>query len=139
MKRKKTERQKLIKKLDDIVREIIKDRDRGICQKCGNAGNHVSHVYSRKNLTLRWDLNNLKLLCTRCHLYWWHKEPIDASMWFQNEFPYRADYLMEVKNITKTWRVDDLVEKYNELCKIKEKGVATANKDSPLLDIIFTE
>ena len=89
--KKKTERQKLTDKLDDIIREMVRLRDKGICQKCGGQGSHVSHVVPRTNKGLRWDMDNVKLLCVRCHLYWWHKDVADAWTWFQAEFPYRAD------------------------------------------------
>ena len=113
--KKKTERQKIIAKLDDVVRKLIRERDKNMCQRCRGKGTDVSHVVPRTNKVLRWDLKNLKLLCRRCHLYWWHKHPMDAWQWFQREFPYRADYLLERKNQVKKYSVIDLKELYEEI------------------------
>ena len=30
---------------------------------------------------MQFDVNNVKALCVGCHLYWWHKHPIDAKEW----------------------------------------------------------
>ena len=30
---------------------------------------------------MQFDPNNVKTLCLGCHLYWWHKHPIEAKEW----------------------------------------------------------
>jgi ATP-dependent RNA circularization protein (DNA/RNA ligase family) len=30
---------------------------------------------------MQFNLENVKVLCVGCHLYWWHKHPIDAREW----------------------------------------------------------
>ena len=30
---------------------------------------------------MQFNLENVKALCVGCHLYWWHKHPIDAREW----------------------------------------------------------
>ena len=30
---------------------------------------------------MQFDVNNVKALCLGCHLYWWHKHPIEAKEW----------------------------------------------------------
>ena len=30
---------------------------------------------------MQFDVNNVKALCGGCHLYWWHKHPIEAKEW----------------------------------------------------------
>ncbi|QDP53905.1 MAG: hypothetical protein Unbinned202contig1002_34 [Prokaryotic dsDNA virus sp.] len=30
---------------------------------------------------MAFDVNNVKALCLGCHLYWWHKHPIEAKEW----------------------------------------------------------
>jgi len=103
-------KKKLKKKLDQAVRLRVIDRDGGICQRCGKAGNQVSHVISRRNLNLRWDMTNLKLMCVGCHIYWWHKSPLEAVDWFKGKFPDRYDYVMKNKNVIKQWSVTELEE-----------------------------
>jgi len=97
--RKKSEKTKLKEKPDGVVRKLVRKRDKNRCQRCreyvtGRKA-HTSHVKTKGAYkSLRWDLDNVKLLCFRCHRHWWHKEPSDAWEWFQLEFPYRADYLL---------------------------------------------
>jgi 5-methylcytosine-specific restriction endonuclease McrA len=118
--KKKTDRQKLIKKLDDLIRKTILDRDGHECVKCGKESTlQLSHVVGRRSMALRWDLKNLKTLCMRCHLYWWHKEPMESWMWFQREFPYRADYLLTHKNEITKMGVPELQELLDKLTKEK--------------------
>ena len=128
--RKKSPRTKLIDKCNDEVRRIIRKRDKNICQKCGKTitskyDSHPSHVKSKGHHPyLRHDLQNVKLLCFRCHIHWWHREPSESWDWFQREFPYRADYLrekvIEFNQIgkTKTISMQDLERTLDELKKI---------------------
>ena len=30
---------------------------------------------------MQFDVENVKALCVGCHLYWWHKHPIEAKEW----------------------------------------------------------
>ena len=30
---------------------------------------------------MTFDEDNVKLLCYHCHLNWWHKHPLEASVW----------------------------------------------------------
>ena len=30
---------------------------------------------------MQFDPDNVKALCLGCHLYWWHKHPIEAKEW----------------------------------------------------------
>lgn len=30
---------------------------------------------------MQFNLDNVKALCVGCHLYWWHKHPIEAREW----------------------------------------------------------
>jgi 5-methylcytosine-specific restriction endonuclease McrA len=54
------------------VRKIVQIKYRGICQECGNAGWEVHHKtpitlsnLNDPNITI--SLDNLELLCTKCH------------------------------------------------------------------------
>ena len=78
---KKAERNKLHK----LVREYVMLRDK-VCLKCGKSGNlHASHIYPRgKYPKMQFKVENVKALCLGCHLYWWHKHPIDAAKWLNN-------------------------------------------------------
>jgi 5-methylcytosine-specific restriction endonuclease McrA len=104
MKERKPNRKSLIKKLDSLVIEIIRLRDNYTCQHCGKkvdkSNAHVSHVIPRSaGNKLRWDLNNLKVLCFHCHINWWHKNPTESGEWFKQKFPVRWKYLEENKGL----------------------------------------
>lgn len=44
-------------------------------------------------MLLRWDMQNGKALCYKCHIHWWHKEVTDAAEWFVVTYPDRSFYL----------------------------------------------
>ena len=80
------------KTLDAILLECVKLRDRK-CQHCGEDGTlkpgkkrraalQAAHIYPKgKYPHLRWDLENVILLCSLCHIFWWHKDPIAVYVW----------------------------------------------------------
>ena len=76
-------KKKLIKQLDKIFSEII--RAGGYCQRCGEYKPkqmlHAAHIFPRTHKRLRWNLNNAFCLCYRCHIHWWHQNPIEATKW----------------------------------------------------------
>lgn len=57
----------IIKKLDALARKAIKKRDNGNCQICYKKGTEVHHYFTRANKKLRFDPENLILLCFNCH------------------------------------------------------------------------
>jgi 5-methylcytosine-specific restriction endonuclease McrA len=109
----------LVKKLDILAKEIVKLRDGNICQRCGKwcegSNRHISHVIpvSAGN-KLRWDPQNMKVLCMHDHLNWWHKNPLEAAQWFRETFPERAIYLEANRGIIKlsTNQLVEMIEEY---------------------------
>lgn len=103
----------LKRKLDREVSRIV--RARGSCARCGKGAEQVtlqcSHIIGRSNLAVRWSLDNCVALCVGCHLYWWHREPLEASEWVRS---YLGEIkLRELKDKAKTikkWTMDELVE-----------------------------
>ena len=109
-----------IKKIDKAVGEQIKERDKHTCQHCetkvSGQNEHVSHVIPRsKGNALRWDKNNLKILCFHCHINWWHKNPTESGEWFRRKFPKRYKYLMENKNRLTKYSAKDLKEMWEAI------------------------
>lgn len=95
---------KIKKQCDKLVKDIVKIRDKYICQKCGKHtsgsdchGSHVVPVSAGNKLA--FDEQNLKVLCYHCHINWWHKHPLEAAAWFNATFPDRALYLEQNKGI----------------------------------------
>lgn len=89
----------LVKKLDDIIREKVRERDNNRCVWCGKYvqgfDSQVSHVIPKGRCTyLKWDMQNVKLLCAFCHNELWHRRA-EGRKWFDKKFPERIKYLLE--------------------------------------------
>ena len=111
---KKRSRKNIIKKLDDLVRLIVRLRDEDTCQWCKRTvygkDSQVSHVRSRKYYATRWALSNVKLLCAKCH-FRWHDNPIEAAAWFDSAFPARRSWILEAgRTPICVYRDSDLIE-----------------------------
>lgn len=93
----KTPTRKLIKQADKLFAELI--HKRGKCERCGKITSlQTAHIIPRTNKNLRWNPDNALLLCVACHLYWFHKNPLEAMEWFKLYFPIQYAYLMREKN-----------------------------------------
>lgn len=115
MKKKKT----LKNKLDKVFSEII--RERGRCERCGKTEKlQCSHIYSRSLLSVRWDIDNAFCLCAGCHLYWWHKNPIEAAEFTKEKLGVEKYNLLRKKSVTiKKWTDVELNQLYLALCQTK--------------------
>lgn len=117
----KTPRKKLLDQLDKLSKELVRKRDGNICQHCKKwcegSNRHVSHVIpvSAGN-KLRWDIQNMKIMCYHCHINWWHKNPMRAYEWFNEKFPERWAYLQANEGIYKftLTELEDMVTSYRE-------------------------
>ena len=92
----------LKKQCDSLVRQILQIRDGGRCQKCNKAvkgrQGETSHVIPKRLNAHRWDLLNTKLLCYNHHRFWWHRDTMAASKWFNEKYPARVAYLETIRN-----------------------------------------
>ncbi len=129
---KKSKRKKLTEKLDKLCLGIIRLRDKNTCQKCGKkiygSNSHPCHVIPKGNgaSMRRFDLLNIFLGCTHCHLQWWHLNILEAAQWFENRWPARSAYLEIYKGgkpakIT-TEQMENLVVKLKEKCELPKEG-----------------
>lgn len=70
--------------LDNLFRQVILAKYGNRCIRC-NSGKHVqvSHIIPKKleYRSLRWHPDNAIPLCRRCHLYWWHRDPLGVIDW----------------------------------------------------------
>lgn len=116
----KTPRQKIIKKLDILFTKMVFFRDKRTCQFCGKSDGqmHTSHVVGRRNLHLRWNLNNAKCLCAYHHRFFWHSEPLRAMEWFKIKFPSRFTYLEVEQRKQVKYSTKDLEEMYEALKQV---------------------
>lgn len=56
----------------------------------------------------------MKVLCYHCHLHWWHKNPVEAGLWFQKTYPERWAYLESQPRLAK-FSIPDLEDKVTDL------------------------
>ena len=119
MKTKPTKKNKswFVKRLDTIAKRLAKQRDEYTCQKCGQkvegSNAHGSHVVPvSAGQTLRWDLENIDCMCMHCHIYWWHKNPLESSAWFREKFTERYEYLESMRHLIIKFPITQLEEFY---------------------------
>ena len=104
--RKKSEKSKLIESLDIEWSKKIRGRDGYICQKCKENGNdmfnqrnHAAHVFSRGNMSTRWDLENGITLCYYHHIHWCHRQPLEFARWCKQRFGEKKYKELEEKSL----------------------------------------
>ncbi len=109
--KKKTQRQLLIRQNDDLARQIALLRDDATCQRTYRKANiQVCHVFSRSNLRLRWELDNLVCLNAGVHLYWAHKEPLEFFEWIEERLgKHRFEVLKLKKRYHSPVRMDEIL------------------------------
>lgn len=97
MKSKKLSLSKKIKLADKLFSELV--RSRGKCEHCGKTTSlQCAHIISRTNKHLRWNEDNALSLCVRCHLYWSHRNPLEFTKWYQENYPVNYLFLMREKD-----------------------------------------
>jgi len=115
---KKTTKRGLIKKIDKIVSEHV--RARGSCARCGKGAEQVTlqcaHIFSRRNMSVRFDEENCLSLCFACHFHWAHREPILFTEFVKNYLgEERFSQLMMKSTMIKKWSLYDLQQYLDEL------------------------
>ena len=117
--------------IKNILRMEALIRDKHKCQKCGAESRlELSHVLTKRAYpNLKYDLNNVKILCHSCHIGWWHVKHNEAMEWFKEKFPERWEYLQSVKNnhglkLDDTYDIyigNDIAEYYGNLLNIEKE------------------
>lgn len=84
-KRKKFNVKKAKKELDILWSKAVRGRDK-ICRKCRKApATQAAHIFSRGNLSTRWDIRNGWGSDYYCHILWSHREPIEFAEWIRGD------------------------------------------------------
>jgi 5-methylcytosine-specific restriction endonuclease McrA len=85
----------IVSELDVLVRKLVLARDGYKCVRCNKTGVlQASHILSKGRYSrLRFELMNVLSLCIGCHLYFWHKSPLEAFRWFDQKYPGRMQQL----------------------------------------------
>ena len=101
----RSERKKLVKKLDKVFSEYIRLRDGYKCVLCGSRINiQAGHLITRGKYSTRWDEDNVFAQCRSCN-YRHEYQPEIYTSWYIEKFGENR-YL-------------DLVEKSNVIVKYK--------------------
>jgi hypothetical protein len=111
------------KKLDDLWSQIVKSD--GKCEVCGRKDTLNSHhIFSRSNMSVRWDLDNGICLCVAHHVFAnfsAHKAPMEFTQWILAErgekwfVALRTKARTVVRKIDKTAVYVELKTKLDEL------------------------
>lgn len=94
------------KELKKIVKGLLHDlcllRDGGKCLRCGNTeGLCASHIYPKgKYKKMEFVLENVLTFCYVCHIPWFHKNPIEAKNWLDENID--PDRMAKLKLMTQT-------------------------------------
>lgn len=48
---------------------------------------------------MEFDLDNVKTLCYRCHLHWWHKNPVEAKEWLDQTLTEKRLMALKAKSV----------------------------------------
>jgi len=122
---KKPSKKTLKNKLDKIVSEIVKNK--GCCERCYKKASQVqlqtAHIFSRSNLSVRWDLDNVLCLCASCHINFAHKNPIEFAEFVKAKLgETKYEELKRKANTIKKWSDYELQELYENLEKIYKEN-----------------
>jgi hypothetical protein len=107
---------------------IAKIRDNYTCQKCWKTKDiHWSHIINEaRDHRLACDPYNIKALCYTCHLQRWHKNPLEASDWFEEKRPWRREILQQRSiEYSKMWSIEyEWIENQNRNLKKEYKEIS---------------
>ncbi len=134
----KTTRRKLRDQLDKLWAEIIKQRAGNRCEhrtyavRCKKITYlNTHHIFSRSNLSVRWDLDNGVCLCSGHHTLnncSAHKAPAEFIEWIKEMWGIEwYENLRKKANQIKKWTIpelEELLEKFKkevEKCQKSEK------------------
>jgi len=120
------------KKLDDVCRELCKERADWTCEKCGKqfperkgGGLDWSHFYGRRARGTRWDMDNCAAHCCGCHS-WLGANPIEFGLWIEGHLGEVRKSLVMARfhrpmKFYKADKEDMLLHYQSELIILKQK------------------
>lgn len=97
------------KRINALLREAVGIRDNEKCQWCGSTQQlQMSHIFPKgRHRKMEFEIENLKLLCWKCHFTKWHRSPIEAWLWIETAIPkQRLDRLKLMANYVQKQPID---------------------------------
>lgn len=115
-KRNTSERKKLIKQLDQAVRDVVFKYDPHYCVTCGKTERlQLGHLITRARYGVRWDLMNCHIQCAGCN-YRHEFQPEIYTRWFIQK--YGEDEYLDLCHRAESqgkYTIDELETKLMEL------------------------
>lgn len=119
---KKLNRTSIKRRLGPLVKAYVKKRDNFTCLHCGKVcegsdchGSHILSVGAHSHM--EFEPRNIKVLCFRCHIYWWHKDVAVAGEWYKDNYPENWAWLKEQdikRTKLSTFELNELLDKYKK-------------------------
>jgi 5-methylcytosine-specific restriction endonuclease McrA len=100
------------------AKRIAKKRDNYTCQKCGKKPERIegSHIFPEGTYHgMSANPDNIKSLCSYCHIWWWHSEPTESGQWFRDTFPERYERLRDLSRTTIKMNWEEELKRLKEL------------------------
>ncbi len=112
---KKTNKRYWKNKCKVVFAEIV--RMEGKCVVCNSKkGLHCSHIINvSQSEALRFDFRNALCMCHKHHIYWWHKNPLEATKWFKEKYPGNYKFLMLHRHDMVKRNLQDYIDLYEQL------------------------
>lgn len=103
--------------------QVVKTRDRHICQRCGKFGEgrgfHAAHIFSRGKPASRYELSNGVTLCAACHK-WAHSETSRFHAWAAERIGIEAYQRLLVRSNLSGQKNDPVVVKAHLMARLRE-------------------
>jgi hypothetical protein len=120
----KPKRSKIIKDCDKLWSKVVRQRDGNECviEGCHADSCHAHHIFSRKNISVRFDISNGISLCFKHHFYFAHTE-YEKFRDFVIEWMGTIEFakLKEKANLIQSWKTDELMEIRSQLKRMVDK------------------
>lgn len=113
---KKSERKKLVEKLDAVFSKFIRERDSGICPICRKREvEQCFHLITRAKYNTRWDTDNCFGSCAGCN-YAHEYNPHPATLYWIQKYSQQAyeDLVLKSNQIAKfsNEQLEEMIERF---------------------------
>ena len=106
------DKKKVIEVCDRLWSRLVRERDKGRCQRCGApTEGHAHHAVMRRcYMNTRWNLVNGVYLCGVCHVGM-HENPAHSALFVIEKIGVRkAEEIMRLAREQKHWGIRELEE-----------------------------
>jgi hypothetical protein len=120
----KPKRSKIIKDCDKLWSKVVRQRDGNECviEGCHADSCHAHHVFSRKNISVRFDISNGISLCFKHHFHWAHTNYEEFRDFIIGWMGKKEFELLKAKsNLVQKWSVEELLTIKDQLSRLIDK------------------